>query len=138
MPHRPGRPRCPAKLRQLPGVPGPPCPETERSRRRPPGFSADSRSGASRPAQKGGKPFPQGPTTPLGRAGAAPRPSTPASGRGLGEPQSCSRPSSPAPQGLRAQPRPRPGGASFWSLQLLKVPGTGGALGPRPVTLQPP
>lgn len=72
------------------------------------------------------------------RPRAAPRPSIPASGPGLGEPQSCSRPSSPAPHGFRAQPRPRPGGASFWSLQLLKVPGAGGALGPRPVTLQPP
>lgn len=84
------------------------------------------------------KALPQGPTTPLGRAGAAPRPSTPSVRPGLGEPQSCSRPSSPAPQGSALGRGPDPEARLSWSLQLLKVPGTGGALGPRPVTLQPP
>lgn len=88
--------------------------------------------------KKAENPSHSGPRRPPGRAGAAPRPSVPASRPGLGKPQSCSKPSSPAPPGFRAQPGPRPGGASFWSRQLLKVPGAGGALGPRPVTLQPP
>lgn len=82
------------------GVPEPPSPETERPRRRAPGFSADSRSRAPRPAQRGGRPSPQGPTTPPGRAGAAPRPTVPESSPG---PRPRERPQSRSAAGLPPQ-----------------------------------
>lgn len=95
MPHRPGRPQASCQTPPAARSPSLQAPETEWPRRRPPGFSAGfSERSLPTCSERRKTPFPQGPTTPLGRAGAAPRPSTPASGRGLREPQvSCSRPS---------------------------------------------
>lgn len=141
MTYGPGRPRCGAETRQVPPSPRASAP---RNRIAPPAASS-LLSGFAEPgspaSQRSGKPSPPGPHDAPGPRpvpAAASRPSAPPrpqASRATTEPQ---QPFLSSSQDSGTELWPQPGGESPSSPQLLKVPGGGGAPGPRPGLPQPP